>query len=308
MLSILKEKGGEMIFTEVILPVILIFFSGFIIQKIFRLDIKPISTMAIYILMPALVFDTFYSTPLDRNLLYIVVTAILIFFALIIVIIITSRVSKQDVEQESALILTSAFANSGNYGVPIILFAFGEEGMHYAITIMVFHSIIMSIFGVYYAARGQAGIQVAIKMVLKQPTNYAIILAILFQQFGVVIPTNFYESIDLVGSALVPIVMIILGMQLAEVRLGNFDWKNISAASIIRLVASPILAYFICELFPLDPLLQNVIIVLAAMPTAATTAMYAIQFNTKPQFVSSGTLVTTVLSFATLTVLLSILQ
>jgi malate permease and related proteins len=297
-----------MVFIQVILPVILIFFSGYIVQKIFKVDIKPISTISIYVLMPALVFTTFYTTPLDSKLLYIVITALLIFLALVVVMMIITRLSKQDTEQESALILLTAFANSGNYGVPIVLFAFGKAGVNYAVPIMVFHGIIMSIFGVYFAARGQAGIKVAIKTVLKQPTNYAIIPAILFQQFHIKIPTNFYESIDLVGSCAVPIVMIILGMQLAEVNPRKIDWKNISVASIVRLVASPILAYFICLLFPLDPLLQKVIIILAAMPTAATTAMYAVQFNTNPQFVSSGTLVTTVLSFATLTVLLSILH
>lgn len=297
-----------MVFIEVILPVILIFLSGFIVQKIFKVDIKAISTISIYVLMPALVFKTFYTTPLDSKLLYIVLTALLIFFALVVVMMIITRLSKQDAEEESALILLTAFANSGNYGVPIVLFAFGKAGVNYAVPIMVFHGIMMSIFGVYFAARGQAGIKVAIKTVLKQPTNYAIIPAILFQQFHIKIPTNFYESIDLVGSCAVPIVMIILGMQLAEVNPRNIDWKNISVASIIRLIASPILAYFICLLFPLDPLLQKVIIILAAMPTAATTAMYSIQFNTKPQLVSSGTLVTTVLSFATLTVLLSFLH
>src|SRR5213595_1649638 len=177
--------SGKMVFVEVILPVILIFLSGYIVQKIFKVDIKPISTMSIYILMPALVFETFYKTPLNSQLLYIVITSLLIFLALVVVVIFINRLCKQDIEQESALILSSAFANSGNYGVPIVLFAFGKDGMNYAIPIMVFHSILMSIFGVYFAARGQAGIRVAIKTVLKQPTNYAIIPAILLQQFQV---------------------------------------------------------------------------------------------------------------------------
>lgn len=303
----MKEKSEEMVFIEVILPVILIFLSGYLVQKIFQMDIKPISTISIYILMPALVFQTFYKTPLDRQLFYIIIISLLIFFALIILIMVISKINNQEKEQESALILTTAFANSGNYGVPIVLFAFGKAGVNFAVPIMVFHSIIMSIFGVYFAARGQAGIRVAINTVLKQPTNYAIIPAVILQHYQVHIPANFYESIELVGNCAVPIVMIILGMQLANVNPKNLDWKNISVASFIRLVASPVLAYFICLLFPLDPLLQKVIVITAAMPTAATTTMYATQFNSRPQFVSSGTLVTTVLSFITLTVLLNIL-
>lgn len=297
-----------MIFLKVILPVIIIFLSGYIVQKIFKVDIKPISTISIYILMPALVFQTFYTTPLNSNLFYIVITSLLIFLGLVIINKVIYLLNKQDKEQESALILTTAFANSGNYGTPVILFAFGKEGLNYAIPLMVFHSILMSIFGVYFAARSHGGIRIAIKTVLKQPTNYAILPAILLQQFQIKIPPNFYESIELVGNCAVPIVMIILGMQLAEVNAKKVEWLNISKASFIRLVASPVLAYFICVFFPIEPLLQKVIVVMAAMPTAATTAMYAIQFNTKPQFVSSGTLITTLLSFVTLTILLSILH
>ncbi|YCA44779.1 AEC family transporter [Bacillus sp. JZ8] len=297
-----------MIFFEVILPVILIFFSGYMIQKIFKVDIKPISTISIYILMPALVFQTFYTTPLDSNLFYIVITSTLIFVALVVVSIVTSRLCKQDTEQESALILTSAFANSGNYGAPIVLFAFGQAGMNYAVPLMVFHSILMSVFGVYFAARSQGGIKLALRTVLKQPTNYAILPAVLLQEFHISIPDNFYASIELVGNCCIPVVMIILGMQLADVNAKKLEWGNISIASGIRLIASPILAYLICLMFPIEPLLRNVIVIMAAMPSAATTAMYAIQFNTKPQFVSSGTLITTVLSFGTLTFLLSILH
>ncbi|GEN32559.1 MULTISPECIES: AEC family transporter [Aneurinibacillus] len=297
-----------MIFVTVILPVILIFLSGYTLQRIFRLDLKPISTLAIYILTPSLVFRTFYTTPLDINLFYIAATSLLLLVGLIVITAITSRLCKYDKQQESALMLSTAFMNTGNYGAPIILFAFGEAGFHYSIPLMVFQSIIMSIFGVYFAARGQSDIRIAVKTILKMPANYAVIIAILLHRFQVKIPDNFYQSIDLVAEAAIPVVMLILGMQLANISSKSIEWKGISLASMIRLIASPLLAYLICQLFPLDPLLQKVIITGAAMPCAATTTMYAIQFNVKPHFVSTGTLVTTLLSFGTLTVLLSILH
>ncbi|RXT15303.1 AEC family transporter [Ammoniphilus sp. CFH 90114] len=297
-----------MIFVNVILPVLLIFLSGYIIQRIYKLDLKPISTVAIYILSPALVFRTFYTTPLDVQLFYIVVISLLLLFGLIILTVITAKCFRYDKEQESALMLSTAFMNSGNYGAPIILFAFGPVGFSYAVSIMVFHSIIMSIFGVYFASRGQNGARLAIKTVLQMPSNYAVIVAVLLQKWGIIVPENFYQAIDMVAQAAIPIVMIILGMQLANVSTHQLEWKGLSLATVIRLIASPIIAYFICLWFPLDPILQKVLITLAAMPSAATTTMYAIQFNTKPQFVSSSTLITTLISFVTLTCLLNFLQ
>ncbi|WP_134705063.1 AEC family transporter [Ammoniphilus sp. YIM 78166] len=297
-----------MIFVSVILPVLLIFLSGYIIQRIFQLDLKPITTVAIYILSPALVFRTFYVTSLDIQLFYIVIISMLLLVGLIGITIITSKYFKYDKEQESALMLSTAFMNSGNYGAPVILFALGPVGFDYAVTIMVFHSIIMSVFGVYFASRGQNGAGIAIKTVLKMPTNYAVILAVFLHELHIQIPENFFQAIDLVANAAIPLVMIILGMQLANVSTKVIEWKGISVATGIRLVASPVLAYFICLLFPLDPILQKVLIILAAMPSAATTTMYAVQFNAKPQFVSCSTLITTLLSFVTLTCLLNLLQ
>ncbi|MFC4766248.1 AEC family transporter [Effusibacillus consociatus] len=297
-----------MIFLTVILPVLLIFLSGYVLQRSFKLDLKPISTLAIYVLSPALVFQTFYTTPLDIRLFYIVAISLLLLISLIIVTLLTAKLLNYDNKQSSALLLSTAFMNSGNYGAPIILFAYGATGFQYAVSMMVFHSIIMSVFGVYFASRGQNGAGIAIKTVFKMPSNYAVVLAVLFQHFHVQIPDTFNEAIDLVGKAAIPTVMLVLGMQLANVTSKSLEWPGICLASIIRLIASPILAYGICLFFPIDPLLEKVIVILAAMPSAATTTMYAIQFNTRPQFVSSNTLVTTVLSFGTLTLLLNIMK
>ncbi|MGK5506618.1 AEC family transporter [Brevibacillus formosus] len=297
-----------MIFVEVILPVLLIFLSGYILQRIFKMDLKPISSLAIYILSTALVFRTFYKTQLDLQLFYIVVISLLLLAALVVITQLTARMFKYDKQQESALMLATAFMNSGNYGTPIILFAFGEAGFTYAVQIMVFHAIMMGVFGVYFASRGGSGMGTAIKAIFKQPSNYAVVLAILLQQLQIVIPLSYYQAIDLVAQAAIPVVMLILGMQLANVSTKALEWQGLSAASVIRLVASPLLAYLICLLFPIDPLLQKVLVVLAAMPSAATTAIYAIQFNMRPQFVSSSVLVTTVISIGTLTFLLNILH
>jgi len=297
-----------MIFLQVILPVLLIFLCGYILQRIFRMDLKPISTMAIYVLSAALVFRTFYQTRLDMNLFYIVLISLILMSGLIVITKCTVRWFAYDKEQESALMLCTAFMNSGNYGAPVILFAYGASGFAYAVQIMVFHSILMSVFGVYFASRGENGVQTALKTVLKMPANYAVVIGIAFQYFQIVIPDNFYRAIDLVAEAAIPTVMLILGMQLANVNARAFEWKALSLASAIRLAVSPALAYLICLFFPIDALLQKVLIVLAAMPSAATTSMYAIQFNARPQFVSSNVLITTLLSIGTLTFLLSILQ
>ncbi|RYL88111.1 AEC family transporter [Sporolactobacillus sp. THM7-4] len=295
------------IFVEVILPVILIFLCGFVLQKVFNLDIKPISTLAVYLLLPFLVFDTFYTTPLDLSFYYIFISSVLIMAALIITGVILCRVLKYGRGDINAFLLSTIFPNSGNYGIPIALFAFGKQGVVYAMPLMICHAVLMGIVGIYIAADGQGGAKAAIRTVLKQPLNYAIIPAVFLQKFQIHIPVNFLKSIELISGTAIPVVMIILGMQLANVTVRKMNWRGISLVTFVRLILSPIVAYLICLGFPIDHLLRNVIVVMAAMPGAANTTLYAIQFNAKPQFVSSSTLITTILSILSLTVLLNII-
>lgn len=295
------------IFFQVVLPVILVFSIGYLVQMWKRVELKSISTVAIYIMTPALVFKTFYKANLDIQYFYIVAFSLLLLFCLIIINRIYSKLKNNSQSLESGLILSTAFMNAGNYGAPIILFAYGEVGFAFAVSFMVLQSIIMNSFGVYYAARGGSGVRMAIRSILGMPTTYAVICALLLKGFQVQLPSNLLNTVSIIADAAIPTVMLILGMQLANIKWGNFEWGSISFGVIIRLIVSPAIAYIITLVFPFDPLLAKVLIVLAAMPSAATMVMYAVQFESEPRLVSTITLITTLISIVTVTLLLAIL-
>lgn len=291
-------------FIQVLLPVLLIFIIGFTIQKKAKLDIKSVSTIAIYILIPCLVFRTFYIAELDIQYVMMVFFAALLLFSLLIINKIYARLKKYPQSVESGIILGTAFMNSGNYGAPIILFAYGELGFAYAVSFLVLQAIIMNSFGVYYAARGAYGIGKALETVLKMPATYAVLLALALQGLEVEVPGNIFSAIDLVAEATIPIVMIVLGMQLAEIKLRQFQWGKIWYGVFVRMLVSPLIAFVFVQFIPMEPLLQKVLIVSAAMPSAATTTIYAVQFDAEPDLVSSITLTTTLVSIFTITIIL----
>ncbi|ADU31605.1 AEC family transporter [Evansella cellulosilytica] len=296
------------IFTSVVLPVLLVFLLGFVVQKWKKVEIKPISTVAIYLMVPALVFRTFYTAELNIQYVYMIIFALVLLFSLILINKVYCRLMKYPVELESGLILSTAFKNAGNYGAPIILFAYGEVGFAFAVSYMVLQSIIMNVFGVYYASKGSAGMKSSVMAVLHMPATYAVLLALLLRYVPFQLPGNLFLTIDIIAEATIPTVMIILGMQLAKIKLGQFQWGHISYAVTVRLFISPLIAFFITLVLPMDPLLAKVLIVSAAMPSAATIVMYAIEFNAKPKLVSSVTLISTLLSILTITILLLLLQ
>lgn len=291
----------------IILPVFIIFFIGYIGQKLIGFDIKSISTAALYLMSPFLAFRTFYTNELTMDYFYIVLFSLLLTIFLLFVVWITSLIMKATRPQLSAMILGGVFMNSGNYGAPVVLFAFGAVGFDYAVIMMVFQSLLMNTVGIFFASIGgeeKATLGQSFQRVIRMPLIYAAMLGIGLQLVSVPIPTALMEGISLVADASIPTVMLVLGMQLAVISKKRVAYRYVSAVSVIRMVASPLIAVGILYFMPVNDLLKAVIIVQASMPAAANTTMFALQFGTEPDLVSFTTFITTLISIITIPVVL----
>lgn len=295
----------ELIF--VILPVLLVFLTGFISQRLFNFDIKNISTLTLYVMSPILAFRTFYTTPLTSDYMYIFLFALLLCLSLFVVTFIVTRIIQTDRSETSAVMLGAVFMNSGNYGAPVALFAFGQEGFHIAVIIMVIHSLLMNTLGIFFASIGSSdkpSLKKSLAKVYRMPVLWGALLGLLSQLVHLPIHYSIMNGIDLIADASIPVVMLILGMQLAVISRKKVNYKAMAATSAIRIVASPVIATGILLFLPLPAIVKSVLILQSAMPAAANTTMLALQFNTKPDLVSFTTLVTTILSIISIPIVL----
>ncbi|MEI4769056.1 AEC family transporter [Psychrobacillus sp. FJAT-51614] len=291
----------------IILPVFLIFFIGFLGQRLIGFDIKSISSAALYLMSPFLAFRTFYTNELTVDYFYIVLACLSLTFILLFITWLVARLMKTTRPQYAAIILGSVFPNSGNYGAPVVLFALGAVGFDYAVVIMVLHGLIINTFGIFFASLGgeeKATWEQSLHKVIRMPLIYAAVAGIIFQLMKVTVPTVFMEGIGLVADASIPTVMLVLGMQLAVISRKRVAYRFVSAVTIIRMVVSPILAAVIVYFMPLNDLIKTVFIIQAAMPTAANTTLLALQFGTEPDLVSFTTFVTTLISIISIPLVL----
>lgn len=295
-----------MIFFEVILPVFMIFAIGFIGQKTVGFDVKALSKMAMYLLSPVLVFRTFFVNEFSSEHLYIIIYCCLLCFSLITFTYFVAWARKYSKSETCGLILSSSFMNNGNYGTPVALLLFGAAGFEYAIVLMVIQSLLMATVGVYYAAKGSPdndGFRSALLSVVKMPIMYGAIIGLFFQWFSVPVSKPIMQAIHLVADATIPVIMVILGMQLAKISIRTTAKEKLVYALAIKLMISPFIAFLFTLFLPVDPMIKQLMIIMAAMPAAANTTMYALEFQTEPEFVSSATLVSTLLSLITLPVM-----
>lgn len=296
------------LFLNVIIPIMAVFASGYILQRIRLLDVKSVSAVCLYILSPALVFITLYDADFNSGFLIILIYMFVLFYIMVFLNKILAKIFKWGPNTESASILASGFMNSGNYGLPVVLFSVGNAAVPYAIFIMVVQALQNNFFGVYYASRSTSGMKYAVKNVLKMPTTYAAVLAFVFQSFSITVPESVHSTFTMVGEAAIPVMMVMLGMQLGSITGLNLNWQVVISSVTLKMVIAPLIAFLFVLTFNVDPLIGTVLIIISAMPTAATTTMYAIEFDTEPELVSSITFISTLISIVTLTILLNLIS
>ncbi|MGK9265111.1 AEC family transporter [Bacillus inaquosorum] len=298
-------------FLLVLVPVFGIFAIGYIGQKTLGFDIQTLSKMSLYLMSPFLAFDTFYTNKLTMDYVYLSIFALGLCLVLILFVYFLSFFHKYPNQDRCAIILSSAFMNNGNYGTPVVLLVFGTAGLDTAVVLMVLQQLIMSTIGMYYAAKGgseEGGFKTVMTRVIRMPVAYGALLGAILQLMHISIPKELMTGIELVGNAAIPTIMIILGMQLALISFKNIEYRKISYSLLLKLMVSPVIALGFTLILPVDDMTKQIMILVAAMPTAANTTLMAVQFNTRPEVVSSATFISTMLSIVTLPVLLWMLH
>lgn len=300
-------------FLMILLPVFGIFVTGFIGQKILKFDIAGLSKMSLYILSPFLAFKTFYSHQLTSAYAYYAFYVLILCIGLIVLVYLWSKICHYRNQDNCALILASCFMNNGNYGTPVILVFFGSAGFDIAVILMVLQQFVMSTLGTYFAAKGSNDVEgisqrTVLKKVLRMPIVHGALLGLIFQILHITLSKEILLAVGMIGDSSIPVIMLILGMQLATLHIKQIELPKISFALILRLIVSPLWAVLLVYFMPLDLMAKKILIVLAAMPTAANTTLMSVQFNTKPQLVSSATFFSTVLSLITLPTVLMLVQ
>ncbi|EMZ8636781.1 AEC family transporter [Listeria monocytogenes] len=298
-------------FLLILLPVFGIFAIGFVGQKTLKFDIPNLSKLTLYLMSPFLAFNTFYTNPLTIDYAYLAIYIFTLCLSLILLVSLISFLLGYNLQDRCALILASAFMNNGNYGTPVVLLVFGAVGLDIAVVLMVLQQLAMSTIGIYFAAKGSKdanGMKTVMKRVVRMPIAYGALLGLALQLLHVSLPSALMTCVKLVGDAAIPTIMIVLGMQLAVISFRRIELTKVGIALVLKLLIAPIIAFGLTLILPVDEMTKQIMILLAAMPTAANTTLMAVQFDTKPDLVSSATFISTVLSIITLPIVLYFLH
>lgn len=296
------------IFASDILPIFLIAGVGFILARRFGASVKTLATVSFNALSPCLVFHQLVTTKISGSQsLRVVAFCVLLTLAIGIAARLASLPLGLDRMTLSSFLLVAMFSNSGNYALPVVLFAFGKEALAFASVYFVTSAILLYSAGILVAASGQGSMRVALTRVFRVPAVYAVIAAGIVLGTGATVPAMVMRPVALLSDAAIPIMLLVLGMQLERATLPKHPMA-VGAAAGLSLVVAPLIAFGLTAVLGLTGAARQAAIIEASMPAAVITSVLALEFNLDAEFSTSVVFFTTLLSPITLVLLIAYLQ
>lgn len=289
------------IFANNLLPILLISGTGFLLGRYLHIEPRSFGRIIFYVLYPVMVLDI-----LTRNQLSLIDILRTAGFAIGTVVVtgfltyLGGYLLKLERPVLMAVLLTSIFANSGNYGLPLISFAFGQDALAYASIFYITFALLINTLGILIASMGRLNFKDALLGMLKLPTIYAIIIALIIVRTGWTMPSPVERTINLISGGAIPCMLILLGLELERAQ-WHKNLKALSFSVIMRLVIGPIIGWGLSIIFGLKGPSRQAGITDSALPTAVITTILATEYDLEPSLVTAIVFISTVLSPLTLT-------
>lgn len=298
------------IFLNNLLPVFLCAGAGFALGRAFTPDIKTVTRLSFYIFGPCLVFTTLTQAEVTggefAQLALYTLLAVGIMIGLAGLAGLALRAERRAL---ATLVIASVFANGGNYGLAATRFAFGDEALARAVVFFVFSTVGLYTVGIFIASLGKQTARQALGQVVAVPAFYSLVAAGVVRGTGWPVPVFLDRAITLLGEASIPLMLVILGLQMAQMR----AWPRtrlplIGAAVALQLVVAPLVALGLAHALGLTGAARQAAVLQTAMPAAVVTTILALQYDLDAELITGVVIVSTLLSPLTLTPLIAYLQ
>ena len=291
-------------FANNILPILLIGGAGFALGKTLHIDPRSLGRVVFYVFSPVLIFDLLLQNRLKMDeAIGVIALTICVVAIMGLLTYLLGTLLKLERPVMTSILITTMFANTGNYGLPLVAFAFGEEALSYAGIFFVTTTLLFYTVGVLIASLGHMSLKDAALGLLKIPTLYAVLLAILVNSLGIQLPDPIMRAVNLAAGGTIPLMLILLGVELTRVQLTG-SVRAMQLSVVLRLLIAPLIALFLAGLFGLNGYARQGSVTEAAMPSMVSATVLATEYQLDSRLVTAIIFISTLLSPLTLTPLL----
>lgn len=291
-------------FANNILPIILVSGAGFALGKLLHIDPRSLGRVVFYVFSPVLIFDLLIQNQLKMSEAAIVIAYAFSFILIMgAITLLLGYFLKLERPALISILITTMFANTGNYGLPLVSFAFGEQALSYAAIYFVTTTCMFYTLGVLLASLGHMNFKEAALGLFKVPTIYAVLLAVIINAWNIQIPAPVTRAIELAAGGSIPLMLILLGVQLTHVEFSS-NIRALQLSVLLRLLIAPLAALLFAALFGLQGFTRQGSVTQASMPSMVSATVLATEYDLDAKLVTAVVFISTLLSPLTLTPLL----
>lgn len=267
-----------------------------------------LSKLLMNVILPACILSSASSTP-SKELGHSLIQAAIIVAVYYIISLCTSWLISRKLslsnEGKHIFVTLSVFANIGFIGFPLMKELFGDIGTLYAVIYNLVNQIFLFTIGIGLLSNNKNNL---IKSLTTDPSTIASILALIIFLSPMYIPNVIQETFCAVGDMVVPISMMIIGCDLANMKFFEvIKDPYCYLTSFVRLIAYPLAMLVILRQLNVDSVLTMSMVVMTALPCGSLNAIMAKQYNCEPEYAARSVIQSMILMVGTIPAIIYIL-
>ncbi len=273
----------------------------------------PINALVFNLFLPALCIKSVYISGIDIDTILVPVTAgLTTIFTMIVSLAaysVLGKVTNMTKPEMGVLVISATFGNVVYLGLPVITGLYGEGAAKYALFYDLFAATpLLWLVGAAVASRygrgGKIGIGDSLKTIASLPPVWGLIAGMVLKAAGIGLPEFIMKALDMLGGLVIPLMVFSIGLTLSMPKVKHASL--IIPAVIIKLAVAPFIAFTIADLLGMKGNALASCFIEGAMPTMVLSLLIASRFGLDTSLAGFMIVVTTVLSFFTLPIAVSL--
>lgn len=281
---------------SIVFPIFAIVAAGYLYARLKKPDITFANQLNMDVFIPALLFSVLSSKSFDiAAYQQIALGALVIIIGSGLLALPIAKLAKVPVK---TFVPPMMFTNSGNMGLPLAVFAFGEQALPAAVVLFIVENGLHFTLGTYIMDHRAHWLDV-----LRIPMVVATLAGIAFSLSGWVLPQPVNVTIEMLGQVSIPLLLFSLGVRLINVDIK--DWRIGLLGAVVCPVSGLVIAWLLLQFMDLPPLQASLLLIFGALPPAVLNFIVAEKYRQEPSRVASIVMLGNLTSFISIPIVLA---
>lgn len=282
---------------KVTLPIITLVALGYLLQGRLKLDIGTLNRVQVYVVMPAFLVHFLATGKQPLSIVWpVFYLGIVQFLILIPLGWLQAIMFRMRASLGPMMGLGTAYANVGFFGIPVTQLAFGSEYLIYQSVMTALMSILVCTVGVALLAPSGGGVLAKFKSAFETPLIPSVVIGLGLRGMQVELPPVVAQPMQFLGTIFTPLALYTLGAQIAASRITRIEIGPQALILFLKFLVAPALTWALCSYMGLPRDVSDVIVVAAATPVGVLITIFAAEYKTESEFISTAVVISTALS------------